>query len=310
MTGVAEVGTGARYFEESAAVRARPDLRVLRVAGDDARSWLNGQVTNDVRSTTPGDTVYALVVTPKGKIVADVWVLDRGDTFALAVPASAWDATLGRLETQIFMEDVDLEEERIAIVSVQGPRAADVVREASIDPNRAHRVDELGSGGVFVSVEPEALEATRAALERAATRFGGGEVGEAAFELARLRRGRPRFEADFGDHVFPQEAGLKQLAVSFAKGCYVGQEAVYMLEHRGRPRHVLVRIDCATATASGVPLTDAQGSEVGTVTSTALDPDADRTLMLGYVKRDLAEAGAELRVGNTPVTVRGVVGVG
>lgn len=305
-----EIATRARFFEQTAAVRPRTDLRLLRVRGADARNWLNGQVTNDVRSTRSGDGVYALVVTPKGKIVADVWVLDRGEAFTLALPGRAWTAVLERLETQIFMEEVELDEERESLVSVQGPRAAEVTRAASIASTNVHRADELGSGGVFVSALPEMLSTVQASLARAAEALGGGVVDEAAFELARLRASRPRFEVDFGDRVFPQEAGLKDLAVSFSKGCYVGQEVVCTLEHRGRLRQALVRLEGPSAPAAGEALTDAEGSPVGEVTSAVTDADAGCALVLGYVKRELARSGGELRVGSVPFTIRGLAGAG
>jgi len=300
----------ARFFDASVAVRPRDDLRLLLVRGEDARSWINGQVTNDVRATKAGDAVYALIITTKGKISADVWVLDRGDDFALALPASVYDTTRERLDGQIFMEDVELEESDATLVSVQGPRAAEVAHAASIEPTRVYGVDEIGTGGVLVVTPPAETPALLAALETHAANVGGGRVDDDAFELARLRHGRPRFEIDFDERVFPQEAGLKDLAVSFSKGCYVGQEAVVMLEHRGRVRKTLVRLDAEGAPLAGASITDDAGGDVGTVTSVTTDPADHRGLALGYVKREDAEAGRVLRAGNTPVTVRGRAGAG
>src|SRR5262245_60655526 len=117
-------------------VRSLPDLAVLEVDGEDARSWLNGQVTNDVRHTERGGSVYSLVVTVRGKVVADAWVLDRGDDrFFLVVPAVAVDKLLAGFEDQIIMEDVEARARGdLAVLTVQGPLASEVI--AAVDAGR------------------------------------------------------------------------------------------------------------------------------------------------------------------------------
>src|SRR5262249_52870017 len=114
---------------------------------EDATSWLNGQVTNDVRELASGMSCYALAVTVRGKIMADVWVLRRGDELAVLLPKSAAAAVRNSFEAQIIMEDVELiEEDSIRVISVQGPRAQELFAEG--DPLERHRCDELGFGGV------------------------------------------------------------------------------------------------------------------------------------------------------------------
>src|SRR5687768_8057314 len=94
----------AKFLHETVGVRRRDDLLVVHVTGDDRLTWLNGQVTNDVRSAKPGTPVYALAVTVRGKIMADAWVLDRGDRLAVVLPRTASDRVLASFEQQIIME--------------------------------------------------------------------------------------------------------------------------------------------------------------------------------------------------------------
>ncbi len=308
MSQVSSAATQAAYFEHTAAVRERSDLCVLRIEGEDARSWLNGQVTNDVRGLHAGDGAYGLVVTAKGKVMADVWVLDRGEILGLAVPLSTRPALLARFETQIVMEDVAIADEPSSVLSVQGPKAREVIALAAVAPERVHGCDELGRGGVFVSAAPEEKAALLATLVRSAERVGGGAVDDAGFELARIRIGRPRFGVDFSDRNYPQEAGLKDLAVSFSKGCYLGQEVVCTIEHRGQVNRYLVRLESSVEPRTGDTITDADGSEVGAITSVVRDPERDCALALGYVKRPLACAGQALRAGDAVLTVHTLAG--
>jgi hypothetical protein len=308
MNGVTSVAEQAAYFERSAAVRVRADLCVARVGGDDARTWLNGQTTNDLRGTKPGDGAYGLVVSEKGKVLADVWVLDRGRDLAIAFPCVARELLHARFEAQIFMEDANVADEPTRVVSVQGPRARDVVAAAGVTPEACYRCAELTREGMFVTCHADDAPARFASLVRAAEEFGGGAADEAGYELARVRAGRPRFGSDFSERNYPQEAGLKDLAVSFSKGCYLGQEVVCTLEHRGQVQRHLVRLETTGAPDPGAVLTDARGEAVGALTSVVRDPERERTLAFGYVKRALASAGTELHAGTTALAVVGLVG--
>lgn len=308
MNPVASLTEQAAYFERAAAVRVRDDLCILRVGGEDARTWLNGQTTHDVRSIASGVGAYGLVVSVKGKVLADIWVFDRANDMAVALPRSVREVLRERFESQIFMEYVEIGEDATVLISVQGPLAREVVTAARVGAQHAYACDELGRGGVFVACTPEAAPTVLAALVRVAEACGGGAVDEAGFELARLRAGRPRFGADFSERNYPQEAGLKDLAVSFSKGCYLGQEVVCTLEHRGRLNRHLVRLETTDAPAAGDVLTDAHGEAIGALTSVVRDPALDRTLALGYVKRALASVGTEVRAGSATLAIRGLVG--
>jgi folate-binding protein YgfZ len=295
----------AHALAHAAAVRARDDLRVLRLRGEDQRSWLNGQVTADVRDLKSGVGVYALVINVKGRILSDLWVLDDGEGALALVPAATLDTVRATFDRQIIMEDVEVElDERFSVISIQGPRAAEV-----LGTRASFTCDELGHGGAFVLVPVAEASSALSALVHAAEQLGGGAADEAGFELARIRAGRPRLGADFGERTYPQEAGLKALAVSFNKGCYLGQEVVCTLENRGRLTRRLVRLEAHEGQVqSGDELRDAEGNAIGAVTSATRDPRTEHTLALGYAKTAHSESGTALHSDRARFVVLGFAG--
>ena len=259
-------------------VRPRPDLAVLSVRGDDARVWLNGQITNDVRTTKPGDAVHALVLNAKGRILADATVVDRGERgLAAIIPRSEHDALRTHLEKYVIMEDVELVlEEALDVAELHGGAAS--VGEAFAAP-------WLGEGVSIWMGELAAL----AGIDR---------VPDAEAELARVREGRPAFGVDFGPTTYPQEAGLES-AISFQKGCYLGQEVVCMLENRGQLSRILTKLATDQRVAIGAKVTGADGAELGAVTSAVATPDGGG-LALAYVKRAALGEGLALTLGGVP----------
>lgn len=298
--------TEAEALRTVAGLRRRDDLVVYRVSGDDQRSWLNGQVTCDIRNTTPGQGVYGLAITVKGRVMADLWVLDLGeDDLHVAMPKDAASAVTERFETQIIMEDVELlVRPELSVMSVQGPRGAALTSDAAADGEQVVSADELGIGGCLVLTQE--ADACWSRLSEAVTAAGGAVVTDPGWELARIGLGVPRFERDFGDDTYPQEAGLKARAVSFNKGCYVGQEVVCTLENRGRLSRQLCRLHSETALTPGTVVRDGD-VDIGRITSAAASgPDAH--VALGYVKRAFAQPAQRLSTDVGPLEVVAVVG--
>ncbi len=273
------------------------DEAVLSVRGQDARSWLGGQVTNDLRGMLPGDSRYTLVLDARGKIVADAWAIERGSDVALTVSRAVVDELRAHFESYIIMEDVELAITDERVVSVQGPQAARLVAAAGLS---GVACDRLGIGGSDV------LTADPGAARKALAAAGVVEIDEDAYELARLRLGRPLFSRDFGRAHYPQEAGLKELAVSFEKGCYLGQEVVCTLENRGQLSRRLVQLKGPSVPAAAE--LSADGAVVGTITSSVFDPEQNEALALGYVKRAAAVIGHELGAGAGSLRVIAIVG--
>jgi folate-binding protein YgfZ len=298
----------ARALAQTAGMRVRDDLVVVRVNGDDRTSWLNGQVTSDVRNAKPGQGLYALAVSVRGKIMADLWVLERGDHLAVLLPKAAQSEVLQSFERQIIMEDVELvTDAALRVISLQGPRARDAIAGLALE---AHDCDELGHTGLFVLTSEAELSSVLATLRERIEALGGCTVDEVGYELARLRAGRGRYGCDFGPQNYPQEAGLARLAVSFNKGCYLGQEVVCTLENRGRLTRRLVRLQALTVTepTPGAELCDAEGHAVGAVSSVARDPELGHAIALGYVKQAHAVQGRELQAGEARLQVLGLAG--
>jgi len=285
-------------------VCALDSRRVLRVEGEDARSWLNAVLTQDLRSPLGAGMTLALFVDVRGRVLADADVFQAGDAINVLIPAAGAPALISRLEERIVMEDVTLSLPDMAVFTAQGPAAADMPSAAR---GLAH--DRLGRGGFDLVCAPPAADALRDALADEALALGGALVSGEAYERARVRARRPRFGADFGPDCYPQEAGLESLRVSFDKGCYVGQEAVHMLQVRGRPPRRLVglAIEGDALPALGADVRTADGRSVGVVTSAAPARDG-HPLALAMLKRAAAEAEDTLELDQRVARRIGLVG--
>jgi folate-binding protein YgfZ len=213
-----------------------PDRGVLRVAGGDARNFLNGLVTSDIGAVTPEHPRFAALLTPQGKIVADAIVMEApapdGGGFYLDVPRVMVKTLVDKLNfyklrAQVLVNDLS---EALGVMTVWGGCGATKYGIAYGDP----RLPALGQRIVL----PPHL-----AVEAAAD-FGAELVPAAAFETHRIALGVPRGGVDFsyGD-TFPHEADMDQLhGVDFSKGCFVGQEVVSRMEHRGTARTRIVPV--------------------------------------------------------------------
>jgi folate-binding protein YgfZ len=274
------------WLKHSAGVRSLSERTIISVSGDDWRDWLQGQITNELQGVEPGHSVYAFVLTLKGRILADVWALVRDKDIWLDVPATQVDALIERLDRYVIMEDVDLQHRPdLCIIAAQGPRAHEVAENG-------WPADRLGVGGRQWVVPKVELQSELARLTEASRRIGGGPIGEIAWSHAHVVLGRPRFGVDFGEWTYPQESGLKALAVSFTKGCYIGQETVVMLESRGKAPKVLWRwaIEGLEPPEPSTPITLA-GIAVGEVTSAVAEGTC--VLALGFLKRGHDASGSE-----------------
>lgn len=270
--------------------------RLLRISGDDRLTWLQGQLTQDVRTLAPGQSAYGLLLHPNGKILADLDVLCRSSDLVLVCPAEAMDEVSAQLERYIMMEDVELAVLPARVTALQGPLAVGLrsAITAARGADAVFEVDRLGRGGLLVL---DTTDDESTSLPASFADAGGAWVSSDAVTLARLRAGRPAFGVDFGPSVLPQVAGLTKRAVSFQKGCYRGQEPVVMLEHRGSPPKRLVRLelDASAPAVPGTSLRAADGAVLGSVTSAARGVDgvihALGTLKRGAELGDLVAAG-------------------
>jgi len=302
-----------------AAIGAVAPRRQIAVAGKDRATYLHGLLTNDIQGLTPGTGCYAAWLTPQGRMLTDMHVLESGEMILLDLPAETVDATLARLDQFVFTEDVRLESlaETLSAVWVHGPAAAgriDRVLHASSlpdvppsiwrqyqhatfrfgdEPVSVVRIDQLGVPGYCIYV----ARAHEAALLNALESAGAVVVLPDAIDAARIEAGYPVFGIDMTDDTIPLEAGIEDRAISMTKGCYVGQEVIIRVLHRGGGRVVRklvgLRID-GTLPLRGARLS-AGGREIGSITSAARSPRLG-PIALGYVHREFVNTGTQVSV--------------
>ena len=273
----------------------------LRLTGGEAADYLQGQVTNDVESLAPGTGCYAALLTHKGKMLADMRVL-RGEDFLWldtepeALQPVVRNASMYSIGRDVRHEDVS---DRYAILSLIGPDAREPLDVAP--PADEHAFVE-GEHGLYVATDL-GVDVICAAADSAAVRqaLGVEEVAEEAAECVRIESGRPRFLFDVGTDTIPQEADLNERAVSFTKGCYVGQETVARLHYKGKPNRHLRGLKLAEPVGQGDEIRLGE-RVVGEVGSTAVSP-AYGPIALAVVRRE-AEPGAVVTVGSAGVEGR------
>jgi folate-binding protein YgfZ len=281
------------------------ELGVMVVTGGDRQTWLNGMVTCELAKLEPGGAAYGLAVTQKGRVLADLSVIMDRERLLLVVPRTEIDALKLSFDKYLIMEDAEVVAmpEAFAVWQLHGPKSAELL--ACLRPLGAFggALDYTGLGGAVVVVGHENEASVREAMATAVAELGGAIGEEASWESLRLTCGIPRFGRDFDLTTYPQEALLEKRAVSFNKGCYLGQEVVCMLELRGHVKRKLVPLTLSAGSppAKGASVTDAAGAVLGHVTSAAETPDG-APLAFAMIKGTHA-VGAELNVGGTSARV-------
>jgi folate-binding protein YgfZ len=240
-----------------------PEPGVLILRGDDAGEFLNGQVTNDVGSLADGESKYALLLTPKGKMRAEMVVVRDGDETMVVCPAehlSTIRQTIDTFRIGFFFSTEDATGQW-SLVKVIG--------DADALPPIAVPVVELESPlGMDLLVESDDLDAVIGSLDLP-------ELSETDLERARIKAGVPAFGTELNEDTFPAEAALVERAVSFTKGCYVGQETVARMHYKGRPNRHLRLLCSEDELSSGAPVTNGVGKLLGEVGTVARDTNGE-----------------------------------
>lgn len=272
-----EAAAGYARLRSGAPVAARRDAAVLWVEGPDAAGFLQGLLSNDVAALAPGEACPALVLDAKGHMQVELRAhRDGPEAFTLLVEAGGAETLAGLLERYHFSEDLEL----------LGPEpAVAVTLSGAAPPDGALVVPGPLPGTIdVVTHDPDGVIAAAAAEE----------VPAEALELARVAAGVPRVGVDTGPTTLVQEVGLEEAAVSFSKGCYLGQETVARLQFRGHANRRLRGLTLPDPPpAPGATVTRA-GREVGRLTSVAVTPDLG-AIGLAVVRREV-EDGAEVDV--------------
>lgn len=288
------------------------------LTGEDRQRFLNGQVTNNVQALQGGEGCYAALVTAKGKMLSDLNIYALENEILLDFEPGLTAAVMERLEKYIIADDVQLTDvgPLYGLLSAQGPKAAETVRKvlngislpekpmafASLKDDTFGEIYVMnlprsGSAGFDIFVPAEALAATFEKLAAAARASGGRPCGWKALEMARIESGIPRFGADMDETNLPPEAGLEQRAISYNKGCYIGQEVIARIRTYGQVAKALrgLRLadDLEALPVKGDKLVK-DGKEIGFITSAIASPALHANIALGYVRRETNQIGSAL----------------
>ncbi|MBI3649327.1 MAG: hypothetical protein HY240_11365 [Actinobacteria bacterium] len=267
-------------LEEGRAFFVHEDLRLTRASGADARGWLHDLVTAHVASLAPHQVRRTLLLTPKGRVRADLHVLGLPDgSVLLAQRADQPEDVREVLTSYVLSSDVLLERSELLIVSVPSDDPAQEAWTPSL----------IGEGSDLLLRGP--ADAVEAAVMDVPVR-----ASSEAVERRRILRGEARFGADLGPDSLPAEAGLEHL-IDFGKGCFLGQESVAKVRNLGHPPRVLLHLRCDVGpVVAGEPVLTA-GRKVGEITSATPDPRAGGWVSLARVRREAAAAPVVLEDG-------------
>jgi folate-binding protein YgfZ len=302
----------------------------LVLTGTDRRAYLQGLLSNDIDALVPGSGCYATYLTAQGRMIADMRVFETGDTLLVDLDGATAQAVADRWSQFIFSEDVQVQNISAATaqIGVYGPQAADALvaafkRTGGPDAQRLRSLpvyantqwdfhggpafvlvsDDIGVRGFDVIVPVNDRDDV-ATLLRAS---GAIDAGTDAAEICRVEGGRPLFHVDMDEDNIQLEYGIEDRAISLTKGCYVGQEIIIRVLHRGHGRVarklVGITFDPGTAPPRRGDRIMSGGRDVGSITSSVQSPDLGRPIALGYVHRDFVQPGTALEIAGKPASI-------
>lgn len=304
--------------------------RVCLTGADRAR-FLHGQVTNDVKKLRVGEGCYAALTTAKGKMQSDLNIFCLPEELLLDFEPGLTTTVTQRLEKYIVADDVQVVDvaPHYGLLSAQGPQAEATLRALALFPELPKlaldsikisdpllgeiylmRHARLNSDGFDLFTPLAALGAVADKLIAAAKSVGGRASGWDAFEIARIEAGIPRFGADMDETHLASECGIEARAISYQKGCYIGQEVlnrIHSIGHVNRELRGLRLQPGATALPAPGEKLFYSGREVGQLTSVTMSPGLQCGIALGYVRREASADGTELIVRDGEPELRATV---
>jgi folate-binding protein YgfZ len=287
----------------------------VELTGSHRVRWLNGMITNNIRDLAPGHGVYGFLLTPQGHIQGDVYAYQRGDSLLVDTDKAHLEKVLGIFRRYIIMDDVKIADlsGKLTAIGLAGPSCKDMLKRAGFEFSDIQRLQfaDVTWQGITMAVvrgdnplvdsfelwlAPENVSQVWAALVAA----GAGPVGSAALELLRIASGIPRYGQDIRDRDLPQETGQER-ALSFTKGCYIGQEIVERIRSRGNVHRVFTGFEVDGPLPAVGGKIQADGKDAGEITSTTYLPleSGDRPVALGYIRREFSSPGQEVAAGDT-----------
>jgi folate-binding protein YgfZ len=280
----------------------------LSVTGRDRSSFLHGLLTNDIANLKEGHGTRACLLTPKARILADMYIHNLGDRMLLDTGEASPDRLKATLDQFVITEDIQIQNStnELLLLSLQGPKTADMIRQMlrtdvskierlanqSLGPSVIINHDRTGQGGYDLIIPRNEAES----VWQAFLLQGVQPVGAEALDILRLEAALPRYGVDLDENTLVLEAGLKD-AISFNKGCYMGQETVARATFIGRVNRRLAQFQTKGphGLGSGARLYG-NDKEVGLVTSSAYSPALSGVVGLGYIQKDFAMEGTQVAV--------------
>ena len=297
----------------------------LLVSGSEAVMFLNGLITNDMKTLAVNTWMPAAFANVQGRLLAAVRVIHREDGFLIDTEAVTQDTVLKTLERFTLAGDFRIADEtnETASFSIQGKTAENIMRAVFGDQAKVAR-QKVVKGKLANGREVTIIRATHTAedgfdlfvdvndareLRESLIRAGAQNVSSETRELLRIEAGIPRYGTDMDETTVVTEANLDD-AVSFTKGCYLGQEIIVRIKHRGHVAKKLAGIiwGANVELKRDTKVLSSDDKEIGRVTSSAFSPRLDRTVALGYIKYDYLSPGTRVKASVDETEIEGQVG--
>lgn len=292
MTDYESVREGGAGLIDLSAWRGR-----ISVAGSEAVQFLNGLITNDIKNAAEDSWLPAVFPTVQGRLIGAVRILKSDEGFLIDTDSASHEAVLKTISRFTLAGDFRVSDvtTETALLTVQGQRAAEVIRNADLKPIRATHTAENGFDLIVdVNDRDRVIEGLTAA--------GAQPVSPETFEILRIEAGIARHGRDMDESNVVLETNLDD-AISYTKGCYLGQEIIIRITHRGHVARKLTGLKFDKPVEAGATIAATEGKEIGRVTSTTYSPKLESTIALGYVRYEYLPAETPVKVGDVAGTV-------
>ena len=290
----------------------------LTVSAKDRVRWLNGMITNNVRDLPVGQGIYNFLLTPQGRIQGDLYVYNHGDSLVLDTDQFQAENVLTLLKRYIIMDKVEIaRDDKLAGIGVAGPQSSELLKKLGIEVQQLNPLQFVETTwrdvritlirGDLPQVDSYQIWVDAASVPKVWQELvnqGGTPAGSTAVEILRIACGVPAYGQDIRERDLPQETGQER-ALSFTKGCYIGQEIVERIRSRGAVHRKFTGFTMDGPLPAVGTKAQADGKEIAEITSAALLPVAKGKIAaaLGYVRREACPPGAQIEIGGAKATV-------
>ncbi|HEY4054574.1 MAG TPA: folate-binding protein [Terriglobales bacterium] len=287
--------------------------------GADRVRWLNGMVTNNIRDLTPGNGVYAFVLTPQGQIRGDLYAFNRGESLVIETERAQTETLLPLLRRYIIMDKVEVEDlsGAVGVVGLVGPKSAATLAAIGLNAGELKplQISELSWSGNAITVvrkdhpvvdsfELWAPSEIVASLTEALRERGAIEVSVQTLEVLRIASGTPKIGQDIREKTLPQETGQDR-ALNFNKGCFIGQEIVERIRARGAVHRTLAGFEVEGPSPVPGEKIQSEGKDAGEITSVAIVSanDSEKVIALGVLRKEYLGGEKELMAGDARLRI-------